>query len=85
MRKTKEWLGKDKIGTSDKSETAKAEVRKGFGYMAEANHLFRVISRAALISGTSVHNDTAIAKNGCCSSCVPYGRLLASTSSVIAR
>jgi hypothetical protein len=60
VRKTKEWLGKCKIGTSDKRETAKAEVRKGFGYTAEADHLFRAISRAALISGTSVRNGSAL-------------------------
>jgi hypothetical protein len=32
VKKTKEWLGKCKIGMSDKSETARGEVRKGFGY-----------------------------------------------------
>ena|ERR1700679_3603654 len=85
VRKTKEWLGKCKIGMSDKSETVRGEVRKGFGYTEKNDHLFRAISRAALISGASVRNGSAIAKNGCCKSCVASGRLSASTSSVFAR
>jgi len=85
VRKTKEWLGKCKIGMSDKSETARGEVRKGFGYAAKTDHLFLAISRAALISGASVRNGSAIAKNGCCNSCVASGRFSASTSSVFAR
>jgi len=82
---TKEWLGKCKIGMSDKSETARGKVRKGFGYAAKTGHLFLAISRAALISGASVRNGSAIAKNACCKSCVASGRLSASTSSVFAR
>jgi hypothetical protein len=81
VRKTKEWLGKCKIGMSDKNETARGEVRKALA----TDHLFRAISRAALISGASVRNDSDIAKNGCCNSCVASGRLSASTSSVFAR
>lgn len=48
-------------------------------------HLLRAISRAALISGASVRRVSAIAKNGCCKSCVASGRFSASTSSVLAR
>ena len=62
--KTKEWLGKCKIGMSDKSETARRVVRKRFsGMAAKTDHLFRAISRAALISGASVRNGSDIAKN----------------------
>jgi hypothetical protein len=85
VRETEGWLGKCKIGMSDKSETARGEVRKGFGYAAKTDHLFLAISRAALISGASVRNGSDIAKNGCCNSCVASGRLSASTSSVFAR
>ena len=75
VRKTKEWLGKCKIGMSDKSGIARGEVRKRFGYTSKIDHLFRAISRAALISGASVRNGSDIAKNGCCKSCVTSGRL----------
>ena len=51
----------------------------------EIHHLFRAISRAALINGASVHSGSAIAKNGCCRSCVASGRFSASTSSDLAR
>ena len=52
---------------------------------SQIDHLFRAISRVALINGTSVRNGSAIKKNGCCKSCVASGRFSASTSSVFAR
>jgi hypothetical protein len=82
---SKEWLGKCKIRMSDKSETARGEVRKGFGYAEKTDHLYRAISRAALISGASVRNGSAIAMNGCCKSCVASSRFSTLTSSVLAR
>ena len=51
----------------------------------QIDHLFRVISRAALINGTSVRNGSAIEKNGCRKSCDVSSRFSTFTSSVFAR
>jgi hypothetical protein len=79
---TKRTGGEMQIGMDELR--LRQENKKGI-WRSQIDHLFRAISRVALINGTSVHNGSAIEKNRCCKSCVASGRSSASTSSVFAR
>ena len=61
----------------------KRDYGRGFGKgtpRGQIDHLLREISREALINGMRGSNGLAIAKNGCCRSCVASDLLSASTS-----